>query len=455
MKYQHITDYILGQIKNGSIKTSQKLPSIRDISEKFSCSKTTAIKAYEHLENQHVIYSVPQSGYYLVDGRIVSNALSQNELLDFTSASPHDEIIPYKDFEHCIKSAVDVYRDKLFQYTPVNGLPGLLKELVKLNMDYQIFVKPDNIFVVNGSQQAISLLANMPFPNGKQNILVEQPGYYGALMAFRHSGNILVGVRRKFDHIDMDELECAFKNSNIKFFYTVPRFQNPAGSSYTSEEKKHIAYLAKKYNVFIVEDDYMADMDPDTKNLPIYYYDDSSMVIYIKSFSKSLLPGLRVGSVVVPDILSETFYDYKQWSDFSTSVISQGALEIYLKNGMFSKHKSKLARYYSKKMDCVKRFACSLKSSNIKWNIPASGFFASLEIQNNACADVITGKLKNINMKFSNTRNFFINNYYDPKFMRFSISKLSDKDIYNGMLKLTEAIDSDNSNEFILREFNI
>ncbi|MGZ7184227.1 PLP-dependent aminotransferase family protein, partial [Streptococcus pyogenes] len=77
-----------------------------------------------------------------------------------------------------------------------------------------------------------------------------------------------------------------------KFFYTIPRLQNPLGISYTLEEKKEIVRLAQQYEVYIVEDDYLADFDA-SKSLPFHYLDMESRVIYLKSFTITLFPALR------------------------------------------------------------------------------------------------------------------------------------------------------------------
>ncbi|MFA9464735.1 MAG: aminotransferase class I/II-fold pyridoxal phosphate-dependent enzyme [Velocimicrobium sp.] len=120
-----------------------------------------------------------------------------------------------------------------------------------------------------------------------------------------------------------------------------PGYHNPLGTSYSQKEKKEILELAQKYNVFIVEDDYLADFEQNSKADPIYSYDDFTHVIYLKSYSKVIFPGLRIGIAVIPDKLIETFSQYKRILDIDSSMLSQAALEIYIKNGMFERHKEK------------------------------------------------------------------------------------------------------------------
>ena len=142
------------------------------------------------------------------------------------------------------------------------------------------------------SQQAINILSRLPFPNGRSNIIVEQPTYQGMLQCLRQNGITAIGVSRGFNGLDFNALERSFKNDLVRFFYTIPRFSNPLGLSYSQDEKTKILSLAEKYNVYIVEDDYIGDLESNQKCTPIFALDMSERVIYIKTFSKVLLPGV-------------------------------------------------------------------------------------------------------------------------------------------------------------------
>lgn len=87
-------------------------------------------------------------------------------------------MFPYVDFQHCINQAIDLYQNDLFIYGTTNGLPSLLPIISKRLTDYQVFASPEQIVMTSGIQLALSILSTIPFPNGKQTILVEQPGYH-------------------------------------------------------------------------------------------------------------------------------------------------------------------------------------------------------------------------------------------------------------------------------------
>ena len=137
-------------------------------------------------------------------------------------------------------------------------------------------------------------------------------------------------MNRKFNGIDFEELERKFAYDNIKCFYTMPRFSNPLGISYSNDDKKQIIKLAEKYDVYIIEDDYLGELEIKNNVYPMYYSDISSRVAYIKSFSKTLLPGLRIAAVVLPKVLRNTFEEYKRVDGFKyISVISRSFRNLH------------------------------------------------------------------------------------------------------------------------------
>jgi len=372
-KYWNIGKYIEEEINCKNLKPGSKLPSIRHLSQMFGCSNSTVIKAYSELEKNHIIYSVPKSGYFVIK-RSKGTDTTTKKIIDMASAVPSTEVLPYLEFQHCLNEAIDLYKEDLFSYSSPQGLLSLRKVLVKHLQNYQVFTSDEDIFITAGAQQALDILTRIPFPNGKNNVLVEQPTYHGILKSLQLNNIEAIGIERSDSGIDFIELERIFRTGNIKFFYTIPRFHNPIGTSYTIDEKKKILDLAQKYNVYIVEDDYLADLELDSRVDPIYSYDVNSRVIYLKSFSKILLPGLRLSIIVLPSLLKNTFKEFKRYTDLNTSIISQGALEVYLKSGMFDSHVSMINDYYRYKMDCLRDAIRKSSFKNFKCFIPQQFF---------------------------------------------------------------------------------
>lgn len=438
-KYKDIVNFINTDIERGHIKYGEKMPTIRDLSEKFMCSKQTVVHAYEKLQKDHIVYSIPQSGYYLVDKKEI-HADRTHEIIDLSSGSPDESILPYEEFQHCLTQAMDIYKITLFNYSSPKGLPDLIGTLKKYFEDYQVFCALDDIYITSGSQQAINILCSMPFPNGKSNVLVEQPTYHGVLKALETTKTPVVGIERRFDGLDFDELERKFAYGNIKCFYTIPRFSNPLGICYSNDEKKQIIRLAEKYNVYIIEDDYLGDLETKYNSYPMYYYDISSMVVYIKSFSKVLLPGLRIAAVVLPKILRNTFVEYKKWMDLNTSVLSQGALDIYIKSGMFKANKNKIKTIYSERMTAIKKVSNNFEIPNIKWHIPDSGFYSCIEFLTEFNIDWLVRECIKKDILIKDMGENYLVDYFSNNLLKLSIGSTKVPNIQKGITDVLKVI---------------
>lgn len=432
LKYEKIIEYIKSEISNGNFTYKKKLPSIRTISQLFNCSVGTVLKAYAKLQTDNIIYSSPKSGYYLLED-FHENNFSEKPIIDFSSGIPDVENFPYKDFQHCLNKSIDLYKETLFSYSDPRGLTSLTKELSKHLQQYQIFTSSDNIVITSSSQQALNILSIMPFPNGKSNVLIEQPTYYGIIKSLELNNIPALGIKRGLKGINLDELESMFKYGNIKFFYTIPRFHNPTGTSYNKQEKETIVKMAKKYDVYIVEDDIVADLDTNKKNDPMFTDDTSGKVIYLKSYSKILMPGLRVAALILPELLMNTFLSYKKWTDMNSPILSQGALEIYLKSGMFDIHRKKVIKLYCDRMIYLKNTISPFQYPKIKWNIPKSGYFACIFVDSPIQYDKIISSLQNKNIKLLNTNMCFLREYKSDNYFRISISKVNEDKIKKGI----------------------
>jgi len=438
LKYTEIMEEIKIRLTEGSLNAGDKLPSVRQLSEDFSCSKNTVIKAYEELEKEHVIYSIPKSGFYVM--KEIQYKASEHDVIDFLSAGPDKSVMPYEDFQHCMNEAIEQYKGELFTYTDQQGLYSLRVQLVKYLQNLQVFTQPERIVITSGSQQALHLLISMPFPNGKNNILMEQPTYFGFLESTSLQSAKAFAIELTMEGIDLERLEYIFRNNDIKFFYVIPRFHNPLGHSYTNKEKKKMVELAEKYDVYIVEDDFLGDLDLNTKSDPFYSFDPSGRVIYIKSFSKVFLPGLRVAAVVLPTFLINTFLRYKFSLDFNSSALSQGALEVYMKSGMFNKHLKKIKHVYKRKMDILQESCELLLPDHTQFTKPTSGFYLSVILPEHITAKQVVHMLNENHVFVDDASRMFLPEYKKENILRLSISQVEEKQIKAGVERLAECI---------------
>lgn len=438
-KYDLILTDLERGMNEGAYRPGQKLPSVRSAAASYGCSVSTISRAYAELERRHLIYSIPQSGYYVV-GKPEPPLDQENAKIDFTSASPDLHVFPYIDFQHCLNKAIDMYKYELFTYGDGLGLESLRHTLVSHLANDQVFAKVEQIIITSGVQQALTILAKMPFPNGKQTILVEQPSYNLYLRFLEEEGLPVAGISRTAAGIDLQELERQFKHGGIKYFYTMTRYHSPLGTSYSEETRKAIAKLAGKYDVYIVEDDYMADLGEERGFEPIHAYDRTSHVIYLKSFSKIVFPGLRLGAAVLPDRLMKPFHRLKSYVD--TSLLSQAALEIYIKNGMYDRHKHRISEIYAKRIHAFYEAVSDCNSDNVL-EAPqgASGVYLHLKVPRTTNLDRLVTRLARKGIMLMHGGGFYLSDYLDrEKFLRISISRTTPEQIVIGVKAIVEEI---------------
>ena len=356
-KYEQVVAYLKEGIESGTFPTGSRLPSIRNISQDFHCSKDTVQRALLELRYEKYIYSKPQSGYYVLEQQ------SSHDDLEILVNDEH--LGAYDDFRLCVNESLIGRENYLYNYYEhQEGLEELRKSVQKLLFEQAIYSKPDQLVLTSGTQQALFILSQIDFPSRMQEILVEQPTYHRMNQLLLAQGLPYQTIERRIDGIDLNELEQHFKKGKIKFFYTIPRFHYPLGHSYTDQEKRAILDLAAKYQIYIVEDDYLGDLDP-KMGQTFHYLDQNDLVVYIKSFSTSLFPALRITALILPNAIKEAFVSYKNILDYDNNLIMQKALSLYIDSQLFEKNRLARLVLQEKKQAQIKKL---LKSNPI--NLP-------------------------------------------------------------------------------------
>ena len=329
-KYQAVVSFLKKGIESGKFPTGSRLPSIRQLSQDFHCSKDTIQRALLELRHEQYLYAKPQSGYYV---------LEQGQHQDLEIEVTDEHASAYDDFRICVNETLIGRENYLFNYYDnQEGLEELRQSVHQLLFNQALYCKPDQLVLTSGTQQALFILSQIDFPSQRAEILVEQPTYHRMNRLLVAQGLAYQTIERRIDGIDLEELEQQFKSGKIKFFYTIPRFHYPLGHSYSDQEKKAILDLANQYGVYIVEDDYLGDLDS-KKGQTFHYLDTEDRVIYIKSFSTSLFPALRITALILPNALKEAFVSYKNILDYDSNLIMQKALSLYIDSQLFEKNR--------------------------------------------------------------------------------------------------------------------
>ena len=233
------------------------------------------------------------------------------------------------------------------QRESVRGDRELIEAMVPLLESYGVYAKEGQLSITTGTQQALYILLQLI---GTGGLLLEQPTYsrMNQLVKELEIPYQIIEREQTQDTISLEKLEQIFQTGTIRYFYTISRFHNPLGMSYPDSVKKKIVELAEKYQVYIIEDDYMADYERGTAT-PLHYFDTNERVIYVKSFSSILFSAFKMGIVVLPNAFIKEFEKRKQLLDFDSNLLMQKTLALFIQNGLFEKHRQKMVAHYHEK----------------------------------------------------------------------------------------------------------
>jgi len=313
----------------------------------------------------------------------------QPGFISFAGGYPDPKVFPKEKVKEATSNAIKKYGPKMMQYSSTQGIPELLEFLRNYmrEKEHCHHCEEDSLMITSASQQALSLLAQVLLDPG-DIIIVEEPTYVGGLVAFRSMQARFVGIPITEEGMDIDILEQKLKKHRakgdpVKAIYTIPTFQNPAGTTMPNKNRRRIVELAKEYNVVIIEDDPYGYLVYDGERPPtIKSFDDSSTVIYLSTFSKTLIPGFRLGFAVGhPDIIRKMIIA-KQAADLCTSAFVQYiTLELMKDQEFFNAHIENMRKLYKQKRDIMlesleKEFG---NEKEIKWTHPNGGFFIWME----------------------------------------------------------------------------
>ena len=450
IKYIKVKNHIKNLIDRNKIEDGEKLPTIRDLSVFLEVNKITVINAYKKLKEEGYATQRMGSGTYAKkkDGeklfkREYSKTLKEyasNEFknfIDFTGEITDSSFFPIKDLKEVLNEVLDRDGAKALIYQEVLGYEKLRKE-INLNF-WNGRLKEDNILIVSGAQQGIDI-ASKALINVNDGVIIEKPTYSGALSVFKCRRANVFEVCMESDGINLKKFESILKKHKIKCFYAMSYFQNPTGISYSLEKKKRILELSLEYDFYIIEDDYLSELiySDDIKYKTFKELDRWDRVIYIKSFSKIFLPGIRIGYVIPPKKFIEAFQNSKVNTDISTSSLMQRALERYIYKGFWENHIRFLNKEYYIRYKYMKECLEKYLGKFISFNDPKGGLIFFLRINDNI--NINSKKLFYIlrekNMLITPGLMFFKTPRCGEKYFRLSFSKASLLEIEEGIKKI-------------------
>jgi GntR family transcriptional regulator / MocR family aminotransferase len=297
-----------------------------------------------------------------------------------------------------------------------------------------------DLLITSGSQQGIALVAQLLLRAG-DTILVERPTYSAALDLFRAIGLRIVDVPVDREGMQVELLETTLQRSHPRLIYTIPNFQNPTGSCMSTMRRKALVVLAERYNVPILEDDFVGDLRYDGRaQPPLKALDRSSNVIYVSTFSKMLMPGLRAGLVFAEGPVLAMLGGLKRLTDLATSNAIQRTLHGYVSVGRYEAHLRRSRRVYAKRRDAMARAVKRSLPPGTTFDIPSGGLFLWVRLSEGHSATEVLVRARTRGVSFASGRLFFADGEEGDRFMRLNFAAFTTEEIERGVSELGKAV---------------
>ena len=232
--------------------------------------------------------------------REILKATSQPGVIPFAAGNPAPEAFPTEEVREITEKLLTERPIDCLQYGVTEGYTPLRERIsTYMKQKHNIGRDFDSLLITSGAQQVMDL-ATKALCNEGDTVICEAPSFIGSLNCFRSYNAKLRGIPVQADGMDVDELERALQEEkNVRFIYTIPNFQNPAGVTMSLAKRRRVYELAKQYGVLIIEDNPYGDLRVAGEHVPaIKSFDEEGIVIYAGSFSKILSPGMRVGYAI-------------------------------------------------------------------------------------------------------------------------------------------------------------
>ena len=394
--YQQITEHLKARISDGRLPAGSRLPTVRQLAADLGVTRLTIQNAYAELQTAGWVEATVGRGTYVshdVNGHsfgrgmvaltpdgVINDILQLNQIVglrSMASASPDPRLFPAEEFWATL---AELQSDALamVSYSSSQGDPQLRVEISQDLAERGIDVTPDEVLVVAGVTQGLALISRTLAQVG-DTILVEQPTYLGLLHTLKLHGVNAVGVALDEEGPILSDLEQAIQQHRPRFFYTVPTFQNPTGRCMSLERRLALLDICANYGVIVVEDDIYGRLAYDAPSPPpLYALDTRGQVIFVSSYSKVLMPGLRLGFVIAPQRWADRLLSLRRATDLCSPTLLQRALAHFLRSGGLKRHLRRVLPIYRERRNTLVTALQRTLPPAIRWVQPQGGFCAWL-----------------------------------------------------------------------------
>ncbi|SFE52926.1 2-aminoadipate transaminase [Paenibacillus algorifonticola] len=338
------------------------------------------------------------------------------DMISFAGGLPAEELFPVQ----AIREAADRVFTKgasAMQYGLTEGYLPLREQLCERMGHKGMNVRPDEMLLTTGSQQAISLIVEVLTEPG-DTILVERPTYLACLQVFEMNGLNVIAAESDEHGIVAEDAERLIREHRPKLVYAVPTFGNPTGRVWSTERRQQLLEICSSYGVPILEDDPYGEIKYDVNAVyPTLFALDqqagrSGSVIYTSTFSKTVAPGLRTGWAMGPAEVIAMMAKAKQAADLHSSAIDQQIVSELLDSFPLDEHIKVISASYGERMREMQGLLAGQHIEGLRWIEPKGGMFLWLELPEGLDAEALLRASVQKGVAFVPGSSFYA---YDPQ----------------------------------------
>ncbi len=301
-------------------------------------------------------------------------------IISFAGGLPDPGLFPLEHISRITKEVLAQKGILALQYGPTPGEPDMIQALIRHMNDFGETAGPDEICVTSSSQQGLDLTALVLADEGSE-IILELPSYLGAIQAFERAGVVFNGIPLQHDGLDVDLVEQTIQlkqksGKKIRFIYTIPDYQNPSGIVMSLEKRHRLIDIAARYEVPIIEDSPYREISFTGKTLPsLWTLSGGEGVIQLKTFSKMLFPGMRLGWITAKKDITTKFALMKQSVDLCSPSFNQFIIAQFIQEGRMKTTIEQAIDCYKTKSRCMLESLRKNMPEYITWSEPDGGMF--------------------------------------------------------------------------------
>ncbi len=311
--------------------------------------------------------------------RALFSVANRPEVVSLAGGMPNIADLPLDVVGSTLADLVTTQGMRAMQYGSGQGEPMIREAICEVMRLEGVQAHPDDVTVTVGSQQALDLVTRI-FCDPGDVVLCEAPSYVGALGVFRAFQCDVAHVAMDDEGLDPQALREAVTalraaGRTVKFLYTIPNFQNPAGVTQSLERRREILRVAEESDLLVVEDNPYGLLGFDGDPIPAIRSLDEDRVVYLGSFSKTFAPGFRVGWVLAPHAVREKLVLAQESATLCPPVFSQFAIAAYLANHDWRGQIKVFREMYRERRDALLAGLADHMPPGMSWTVPTGGFF--------------------------------------------------------------------------------